>query len=101
MAQRVPNVAVERGQSGVRLEKRMLKVLKALAEYLDVSLAEVIELIVLQAFEGQPAFSKGTLRRISELRRIYDMQYGVEHLRVRLFMSRSPRGVRNSKLPTR
>jgi len=75
-------------QSGVRLERRMLKVLKALAEYLDVSLAELLELMVLQAFEGVPAFSKGTLRRIQQLKKIYEMDYTAEEVRVRLFTDR-------------
>ncbi len=80
--------APERSQSGVRLERRLLKVLKALAEYLDVSLAELLELTVLQAFEGTPAFSKGTLRRIAQLKQIYDMDYGVEEVRARLYTAR-------------
>ena len=78
----------DRLQSGVRLERRMLKVLKALAEYLDVSLAELLELMVLQAFEGVPAFSKGTLRRIQQLKKIYEMDYTAEEVRVRLFTDR-------------
>jgi hypothetical protein len=80
--------APERLQSGVRLERRLLKVLKALAEYLDLSLAELLELMVLQAFEGTPAFSKGTLRRIDQLKKIYDLDYGVDDLRARLYTPR-------------
>ena len=48
--------AVERIQTGARIEKRMLKVLKGLAEYLDVSLGDLIEGIVLHAFEGKAPF---------------------------------------------
>jgi len=66
-------VTIHRVQCGVRLDKRMLKVAKALAEYLDVSLAELLELMILSAFEGAPAFSKGTLKRIAELARIYEL----------------------------
>jgi hypothetical protein len=65
----------ERVQTGVRIEKRMLKVLKALAEYLDLSLGELLEIIVLQSFDGSRGFSKGTLRRIAELKKVYDMDW--------------------------
>ena len=65
----------ERTQTGIRLERRMLKVLKATAEYLDITVGELVELCVLQAFEGRTGFSKGTLRRITELKRIYGMDY--------------------------
>jgi hypothetical protein len=75
----------ERVQTGLRLERKMLKVLKALAEYLDLTLAEVVEIIVLQAFESEPGFSGGTLRRIEQLKRVYEMEYGLSDVRLRLF----------------
>jgi len=62
---------VERVQTGVRLEKRILKVLKALAELKDLSLGDLIEGIVLHAFEGKTPFNAETLRQIAELRQIY------------------------------
>jgi hypothetical protein len=65
---------VERVQTGVRLEKRLLKVLKALAEYHDLSLGELLEGIVLHAFDGKCPFGEDTLRRIAELKRIYDLE---------------------------
>ena len=49
--------AIERVQSGVRMEKRMVKVLKALAEYHDVSLGDLLEGIVLHAFENKPVLA--------------------------------------------
>src|SRR6266700_1520180 len=49
-------IMVERVQTGVRLEKRILKVLKALAELHDMTLGDLIEGIVLHAFEGKGAF---------------------------------------------
>jgi hypothetical protein len=64
---------VERVQTGVRLEKRLLKVLKALAELYDLSLGDLLEGIVLHAFEGQSPFSPETLRRIADLKRIYGL----------------------------
>ena len=45
---------IERVQTGVRIERRTLKVLKALAEYLDLSLGDLLEGLVLHAFEGKP-----------------------------------------------
>ena len=63
-------VAVERTQTGVRIETRMLKVLKALAEYLDMSLGDLIEGIVLHAFDGRLPFGAGDVaRRSSSSRR--------------------------------
>jgi hypothetical protein len=64
---------VERVQTGIRLEKRMLKVLKALAEYRDLTLGDLMEGIVLHAFEGKPPFEKTTLKHIEDLKRIYGL----------------------------
>jgi len=69
---------VERVQIGVRMEKRMLKVLKGLAEYLDLSLSDLLEGIVLHAFAGKTPFSGLTLEQIGRLQEIYGMDYGVE-----------------------
>ena len=62
---------VERSQTGVRLEKSLLKVLKALAEYCDLSLGDLLEGIVLHSFEGQAPFSDDTLAAIRELKKVY------------------------------
>jgi hypothetical protein len=51
--------SVERIQTGARMEKRMIKVLKALAEYLDITLGDLLEGIVLHAFVGKAPFSMG------------------------------------------
>ena len=69
---------VERVQVGARLEKRMVKVLKGLAEYLDLSLGDLLEGIVLHAFAGEAPFSTLTLEQIARLKEIYGMDYGVE-----------------------
>jgi hypothetical protein len=66
-------IEVERVQTGVRMEKRLLKVLKGLAELKDLSLGDLLEGIVLHAFEGRAPFSKETLGQIAELRKIYGM----------------------------
>jgi hypothetical protein len=69
----VEKVTVERVQTGLRIEKRMLKVLKALAEYHDLSLGDLVEGIVLHAFEGESAFGDDSLARIHDLKRIYGL----------------------------
>lgn len=68
----------ERVQVGARMEKRMVKVLKALAEYLDVSMGDLIEGIVLHTFESKSAFSGETLEKIGQLKKVYGMNYGTE-----------------------
>lgn len=73
-----PELVVERIQVGVRLEKRMVKVLKGLAEYLDLSLADLLEGVVMHAFANKPPFSDTTLQRIEQLKDVYGMAYGVE-----------------------
>ena len=65
--------AVERVQTGVRMEKRILKVLKALAELKDLSVGDLLEGIVLHAFEGKAPFSRETLREIGQLRAVYGL----------------------------
>ena len=71
-------VTVDRVQLGVRLEKRLVKVLKALAEYQDISLGQLLEDIILHAFEGESTFSQPEARRlIADLKRIYHVDYGV------------------------
>ena len=64
---------VERVQTGVRLEKRILKVLKALAELKDLSLGDLIEGIVLHAFDGKVPFGDASLERIRSLKKIYGL----------------------------
>ena len=65
--------AIERVQTGIRLEKRLLKVLKGLAEQLDISVAELLEAIALHAFENKPPFSEATLKKIEQLKAVYDL----------------------------
>lgn len=68
-------VSIERVQVGARMEKNMVKVLKALAEYLDLSLGDLIEGIVLHAFEQKHPFGEETLKRIAQLKEVYGMTY--------------------------
>ena len=74
-----PSVEVERIQTGVRLEKRLLKVLKGLAEHADLSLGDLLEGIVLHAFEGKPPFERASLERIAQLKRIYGLDLDARH----------------------
>src|SRR5580704_791327 len=72
---------IERIQTGVRIEKRLLKVLKALAEFHDLSLGDLLEGIVLHAFDGKTAFQKPSRRRIKELKKFYglDLDFRASH----------------------
>lgn len=65
--------SVTRVQTGLRLEARLLKTMKALAEYLDISVAELVEGIALHAFEGKAPFSDETLGKIEALRAVYGL----------------------------
>jgi len=69
---------IERTQTGVRMEKRLLKVLKALAEYLELSLGDLLEGIVLHVFENKTPFSQQTLQKIEQLKAVYGLDYGAE-----------------------
>jgi hypothetical protein len=69
---------VERVQTGIRIEKRMLKVLKGLAECLDITLGDLVEGIVLHAFEGKSPFSPDTLSRIELLKQLYGLDLGAQ-----------------------
>lgn len=66
-------LVIERVQTGVRMEKRIVKVLKALAELYDISLGDLLEGIVLHAFEGKSPFGAESLRRIADLKRVYGL----------------------------
>ena len=74
-------MVVERVQTGIRIEKRILKVLKALAEHGDITLGDLVEGIVLHAFEGKTPFSPATLEVIAQLKAIYglDLDAGASH----------------------
>jgi len=69
-----PKLLVERVQTGVRIEKRVLKVLKGFAEYHDITLGDLLEGIVLHAFDGKTPFSPTSLERIRELKKFYELE---------------------------
>jgi hypothetical protein len=66
-------IEIERIQTGVRMEKRVVKVLKGLAEYHDMSLGDLLEGIVLHAFDNKTPFGKESLQKIAELRQVYHL----------------------------
>jgi hypothetical protein len=72
-------VEIERTQTGVRIESRTLKVLKGLAEYHDLTLGDLIEGIVLHAFEGKPPFGPESRRKIAELKKVYGLDLDASH----------------------
>jgi len=76
MCTMVPSVVMKqitRVQTGVRIEERLLKVLKGLATDLGLSLGDLLEGIVLHAFEGKAPFSAATLRKIRVLKEVYGL----------------------------
>lgn len=74
MGTHAATLRVERAQTGVRLEKRLLKVLRALADYHDLTLGDLLEGIVLHAFEGKCPFGPASRKRIQALKRVYGLE---------------------------
>lgn len=70
---------VDRVQTGLRLEKRLLKVTKALADSLDLSLSDLVEGVLLHALEGQAPFSDPTLARAAQLKQVFGLDLGARH----------------------
>ena len=68
-------IRVERTQLGVRMEKRLVKVLKAMAELHDMSLGDLLEGIVLHAMEGKVPFGNESIERIAQLKEVYGLDY--------------------------
>jgi len=65
---------VERVQTGVRIEKRLLKVLRAFADFHDMTLGDLLEGIVLHAFDGKCPFNQDSLGRIKELKKFHGLE---------------------------
>ena len=84
-------------QTGVRMEKRLVKVLKALAEYHDLSLGDLLEGIVLHAFEGKLPFGSESVRRVAELKKIYGLDLTASHAHKLVEASPAKRTARRSK----
>jgi hypothetical protein len=71
-------VPVERVQTGLRIDRNLLKVLKGLAEYLDISLGELIEGVALHALEGKAPFGPEIIARIDQLKAVYGLALRAE-----------------------
>jgi predicted DNA-binding ribbon-helix-helix protein len=76
MEPRMPRSDIKRTQTGVRLESSLLKVLKGVAEYTDLTLGDLLEGIVLHAFEGKAPFSAETRNVIEQLKKVYGCELG-------------------------
>ena len=72
-------VTIERAQTGVRIEKRILKVLKGLAEFHDLSVGDLLEGVLLHVFEGKTPFGERSLRKIAELKKVYELDLDASH----------------------
>jgi hypothetical protein len=73
MSKSTKYLEVERVQTGVRMERRILKVLKAVAEFKNMSLGNLLEGIVLHALDDKAPFSPETLRKIADLKAVYEL----------------------------
>jgi hypothetical protein len=69
---------VDRVQVGARMEKTLVKVLKGLSEYLDMSLGDLLEGVILHALEGKAPFSKETLAQVERLKIVYGLELTAE-----------------------
>lgn len=67
---------IERVQTGIRIEKKLLKVLKGLAEHLDITVGDLVEGMALHCFESKPPFSNETCQKIEQLKSVYDLKIG-------------------------
>lgn len=74
-----PSLQIERVQTGIRVEKRLLKVLKAVAEDHDMTLGDLLEGIVLHAFEGKAPFSRASIAKIGKFKELYGLDLSAEH----------------------
>lgn len=71
--------SIERVQTGVRMERRLVKVLKGIAEFHDISLGDLLEGICLHAFEGKQPFDKEGVKRIEGFKGIYGLDLDASH----------------------
>ena len=72
------NNKIARVQTGIRIEKRLLKVLKGLAEHLDISVGDLIEGIALHSFENKTPFSTDTMAKIAQLKNVYELDWNAD-----------------------
>lgn len=70
-------IKIDRVQTGIRMEKKILKVLKGLAEHRDLTLGQMLELILMHSFENRSCFGKSSLETIKGLKKVYGLNYDV------------------------
>ncbi|MEH6527614.1 MAG: hypothetical protein V7723_16215 [Sneathiella sp.] len=69
---------IERVQTGIRIEKKLLKVLKGLAEHLDITVGDLVEGMALHCFENKPPFTEETCKKIEQLKNVYELTIEAE-----------------------
>ena len=72
-------ITIERTQTGIRIEKRILKVLKGVAEFHDLSVGDLLEGVLLHVFEGKAPFGERSLKKIAELKKVYELDLNASH----------------------
>ena len=72
-------ITIARAQTGIRIEKRILKVLKGLAEFHDLSVGDLLEGVLLHVFEGTTPFGERSLKKIAELKKVYELDLNAAH----------------------
>jgi hypothetical protein len=70
---------VVRTQTGIRLERRLLKVMRGLADYHDMTLGDLLEGILLHVFEGKLPLGRESLKAVARLRKVYGLELRAEH----------------------
>jgi hypothetical protein len=70
--------AIVRVQTGVRMDRRMLLVLKAFAGAKEMSVGDLLEGIVLHAFEGRAPFGAESLAKIRALKEVFALDLTAE-----------------------
>lgn len=65
-------------QTGVRIDRDLLKVLKGMAELYEISLGELFEGVLLHALEGRSPFGSVALERITTLCEVYGLELGAD-----------------------
>jgi len=69
---------VERVQTGVRMEKRIFGVLKAVADLHGISLGDLLEGLALHAFDGKVPFGPDSRKKIAALREAFGLDLRAE-----------------------
>jgi len=66
-----PEELFDRVQVNVRMNRRLVKVLRGAAEYFDMPFSALLENIAVTALDGQCPFDPDSLKRIEQLKKVY------------------------------